>query len=266
MEMRKLIGIATIIGFSLSSCVNKGTEASKEANDKYLCGAYADYRALTDEDIKVFESTYNYEVKLTPQSVATQVVAGTNYKFICTDESDNEVKVVIFKPLPNQGKAKVSDIETIYGQENSEFVAVIAQIMYNDIMSIYYSGEDGQQYAFHKYASTKLQELIDDVNDAIAKGEIESMAYGWDCDPWIMAQDWNHPSAKILRVHDLSDKNCMVDVLIRDGEEKSDTKNITITFVKENNQWKVDDFASSESGANTFAKMLKEDYESNKNK
>lgn len=55
--------------------------------------------------------TYTHKSKLTPQSVATQVVAGTNYKFICTDDSENVVKVVIFKPLPDQGEPKVLSIE-----------------------------------------------------------------------------------------------------------------------------------------------------------
>ena len=251
---------------SLFSCTNKGAEAYTASNKKYLCGAYAGNRALTEEDIQVFKSAYNYKLKMTPQSVSTQVVAGTNYKFICTDESDNVVEVMIFKPLPNQGKAKVSSIKTVSGQDTPEIVATIVQIMYDDIMSMYYSGEEGQEFAFSKYASTKLQKLLYEVENAINKGDVEPIIYGWDCDPWIMAQDWSHPIATVVRVHALSDKNCMADVVIRDGDEKSEPTNLTITLVKEEDQWKVDDFASLESDINTFAKMLKEDYESAKSK
>lgn len=284
-----IVGIATTIVLSFTSCANKGTRAKSGSNNKYLCGAYADYRELTDEDIQIFESAYNYDMKLTPQGVATQIVAGTNFKFICKDESANDsasrtkcgihsdisegrpvmgaandIKVVIFKPLPTQGKAKVVGIETVSGQDTPKFVAVSTQIMYEDIMAMYYSGDAGQRYAFSKYASTMLQSLLDDVDDAIAKGEIEPMVYGWDCDPWIMTQDWNHPIARIEKVHDFSDKSCKVDVVISDGEEKGDATNITLILVKENKRWKVDDFASSKSGINTFVKMLKEDYESAK--
>lgn len=260
--MKKIIiAIATAIGINLTSCANKGTQAGIEDNNKYLCGAYSDYRVLTDEDVQLFESAYTYKAKLTPQSVTSQVVAGTNFKFICTDESGNDVMVVVFKPLPNQGEAKVTSIETVSGQDTQDIVTAIVQNMYDDIMSMYYTGDEGQEYAFNKYASSKLNKLIADVNAAITKGEIESMVYGWGCDPWIMAQDWSHPVAEVQKVHDLSKNQCLVDVVIRDGENNEYLSNITITLVKEKKSWKVDDFASSETGIKTFTTTLTEDYE-----
>lgn len=259
---RIIIGISTIIALGLHSCANRGTEASNGADNMYICGAYADYRALTDEDIEVFESAYNYGLQLTPQSVATQVVAGTNYKFICTDKAGNDVRVVIFQPLPNHGEPRVTGIETVSGQDTPGAVAVAAQIMYDDVMSMYDSGGEGRDNAFRRYASSKLLNLVDEVDDAIAKGDIDPIIYGWDCDPWIMAQDWSHPTAKVVKVYDLSDNGCMVDVAIMDGEVEGDATNITVALVKENGMWKVDDFALSASDADTFATMLKDDYES----
>lgn len=149
-------------------------------------------------------------------------------------------------------------------QESPDNVMTIAQSMYNDVMSMYYSGDNAQENAFGKYASTKLQNLLDEVSDAISKEEIEPMIYGWDCDPWIVAQDWIHPTAKVAQVKALADDSFTVDVVISDDEMNSEATNVTITLVKENDQWKVDDFASPESGIDTFAKKLKDDFESAK--
>lgn len=107
-----IIGIVAAIVLGVSSCAQRATGTRSDAN-RYMCGAYTGYRALTDEDVRIFDATYNNELKLKPQSVATQVVAGLNYRFICTDESGNDIKVVIFKPLPNQGEARVVSVETV---------------------------------------------------------------------------------------------------------------------------------------------------------
>lgn len=60
-------------------------------------------------------------VSYTPESVATQVVAGTNYRFICTAKTATpgpetyEAEIIVFQPLPGQGEA-----------ENREDHAVVA--------------------------------------------------------------------------------------------------------------------------------------------
>lgn len=64
------------------------------------CGGYTDYRAVADEDIALFADVYDAEPSLTPYAVATQVVAGTNYRFLCRDAAEEEYVVTIFVPLP----------------------------------------------------------------------------------------------------------------------------------------------------------------------
>lgn len=64
------------------------------------CGGYTDYHALADEDVALFANVYNAEPALTPYAVATQVVAGTNYRFLCRDAAKQEYVVTIFVPLP----------------------------------------------------------------------------------------------------------------------------------------------------------------------
>ena len=121
--MKYLLTIASIACLCITSCANKNVETNNESENQYMVGAYADYRSLNNEDRQLFESTYSHKAKLTPQSVATQVVAGTNYKYICTNDSDKVIKVVIFKPLPNQGEPKVSSIEPV-----TEYDDIIASV------------------------------------------------------------------------------------------------------------------------------------------
>jgi flavodoxin len=81
--------------------------------DEMLMGGFTDQRALTAEDSAVFAAAtkdYAY-LKLAPLSVATQVVAGTNYLFVCTTSGFNrpptETLVKIFKPLPGRGEPEL---------------------------------------------------------------------------------------------------------------------------------------------------------------
>lgn len=85
--------------------------------DEMLMGGFSDQRALTAEDSAVFAAAtkdYAY-LKLAPLSVATQVVAGTNYLFVCTTSGFNrpptETMVKIFKPLPGRGEPELIVME-----------------------------------------------------------------------------------------------------------------------------------------------------------
>jgi len=90
-------------------------EAGK--TDEMLMGGYSEQRPLTAEDSTVFAAAtkdYAY-LKLAPLSVATQVVAGMNYLFLCTTSGFNrpptETLVKIFKPLPGRGEPELIVME-----------------------------------------------------------------------------------------------------------------------------------------------------------
>ena len=85
--------------------------------DEMLMGGFSEQRPLTAEDSAVFATAtkdYAY-LKLAPLSVATQVVAGTNYLFVCTTSGFNrpptETMVKIFKPLPGRGEPELIVME-----------------------------------------------------------------------------------------------------------------------------------------------------------
>ena len=85
--------------------------------DEMLMGGFSEQRPLTAEDSTVFAAAtkdYAY-LKLAPLSVATQVVAGMNYLFLCTTSGFNrpptETLVKIFKPLPGRGEPELIVME-----------------------------------------------------------------------------------------------------------------------------------------------------------
>lgn len=83
------------------------TISSRE--DEEMVGAYSEMRLLTSEDSTVFaEATADYAyLNLVPKSVMSQVVAGTNYVFLCEMKGPDgilaEARVLIFEPLPGHG-------------------------------------------------------------------------------------------------------------------------------------------------------------------
>lgn len=99
------------LALSIISCIIFVSCASCKTNDdKHLCGGYTQYRTLDEEDMKLFEATYKGEITLEPFEVATQVVAGTNYRFRCRDSKRKVYVVVIFQPLPGHGEAEMVSV------------------------------------------------------------------------------------------------------------------------------------------------------------
>ncbi len=87
------------------AAVNKAVSSVVENREEKVppvVGGYTDYRELSDEDKALFAKAYRGDVKLTPQSVATQVVAGLKYKFVCKDENGKECMVTIFQNLSGE--------------------------------------------------------------------------------------------------------------------------------------------------------------------
>lgn len=91
-------------------------------------GAYTAQREVTNEDLEIFDEAMQglVGVRYTPRTVATQVVNGTNYKFICeavaaTNPSQTyRAEVVIYKPLPATGeKALLMSITRIENQNET---------------------------------------------------------------------------------------------------------------------------------------------------
>lgn len=84
---------------------------NREEKVPQIVGGYTDYRELSDEDKALFAKAYKGDVKLIPQSVATQVVAGLKYRFVCKDQGGKEYMVTIFQNL--SGETEVMSVSPL---------------------------------------------------------------------------------------------------------------------------------------------------------
>lgn len=89
--------------------------ADSSGTGSRLCGGYTGGRAPSDEELDMFRTVAGGDgVVYTPISVSTQVVAGTNYRFLCNfreGKTEGRCTVTIWKPLHGQGDARVISIE-----------------------------------------------------------------------------------------------------------------------------------------------------------
>ena len=85
--------------------------------EEQLVGGFSEQRPLAAEDSAVFvEATKDYAyLGLKPLSVSTQVVAGTNYLFVCEMKAFGgpavQTNVKIFRPLPGKGDPELIVVE-----------------------------------------------------------------------------------------------------------------------------------------------------------
>ena len=117
--------LAFVLTVNLSGC---GSDSSSESGDvesssselvsssatNAIVGSYSGYRELTEDDEVFFvEVVKEYEKELfNPERVSTQVVAGINYRFLCSmkdGEVTSKVIVTIYKPL--SGDPKITSVE-----------------------------------------------------------------------------------------------------------------------------------------------------------
>lgn len=94
---------SSVRGDSHCTCKNCVETNKKKHSGTQVVGGYTKQRNLTKEDKQIFKKTYKGKDKLTPLSVSTQVVNGTNYRFVCKDKHGRYVTVVIYKSLSHQG-------------------------------------------------------------------------------------------------------------------------------------------------------------------
>lgn len=110
--------IAALAAMLLTACGSPEKRTEKQQEKTILCGSYTGQRPLEASDRELFRraTAGMTGVSYTPESVATQVVAGTNYRFICTAKAATpgpetyEAEIIVFQPLPGQGEAKIAKI------------------------------------------------------------------------------------------------------------------------------------------------------------
>ena len=118
--MKKIIILA--VAAAMAFIAVAGLTGCGKEKDEPVAGGYTEDRAITDEDMEIFEKALDglTGVSYEPTLVATQVVAGINYRFTATatmiipDAEPYEVYIYIFKPL--EGDPELTEIVNI-GEE-----------------------------------------------------------------------------------------------------------------------------------------------------
>lgn len=199
-------------------------EALQDNISRFMTGAYTGYREMTLEENTIFLDAYKAADKLHPWTVSTQVVAGINYRYACTDENGEEYVVTIYKPLPNQGEPRVTGVEPRLARENAE-----------SYYEAYFDGlKDDKHLDKSLFFSTELNRLLDSAFEDVY--EIPENFPDWDL--FLLAQDWDDPSYEILSVNGNS-KEAEVAVKVRNfGIEKLNT----LRLVREGDCYLIDNF------------------------
>ena len=110
--------IAILAAILLTACGGPAKRTEKQQEKTILCGGYTQQRPLEASERELFRQVTAdmTGVSYTPESVGTQVVAGTNYRFVCKAKTVTpnpetyRAEVIVFKPLPGQGEAKITKI------------------------------------------------------------------------------------------------------------------------------------------------------------
>ena len=106
----------------LGSCQQARQLFSKSEEQVGVVGGYSESHNLSDEELAIFQqATSNLQgVEYKPMNVATQIVAGVNYRFLCkarrVEQGGKKGKryyatIVVHKPLAGRGDLKILSIE-----------------------------------------------------------------------------------------------------------------------------------------------------------
>ena len=110
-----ILFLAAVLSCVCVSCDQIFNPSPKEA----VVGGYSEQRKLSDEERALFDSVAAEiaGVKYEPINVATQIVAGVNYRFLCKGKEQERcgkkfyAVIVVHKPLPNAGEPRIISIE-----------------------------------------------------------------------------------------------------------------------------------------------------------
>lgn len=108
----------------LTACGGPARKAGKteENHEKtMMTGGYTDPRQPDAKELELFRQVTAglTGVEYTPENVATQVVAGLNYRFVCKastvtpDPETYRAEIIVYQPLPGRGEARITGIKRL---------------------------------------------------------------------------------------------------------------------------------------------------------
>ena len=116
--LTSLIVLLSALSLGFTSC-EKLREIGFGKEQQGVVGGYSAPHNLSDEELAIFEQATSglQGVEYKPMNVATQIVAGVNYRFLCKGKEQERggkkfyAVIVVHKPLPNAGEPRIISIE-----------------------------------------------------------------------------------------------------------------------------------------------------------
>lgn len=115
------VALIALAAATLASCGGPAKRTENREERTVLCGGFTDLRTPTEQEKELFRTVTAglVGVSYTPEQVSTQIVAGTNYRFVCKAVSATlpaetyQAEVVVYQPLPGQGEARITGIKRL---------------------------------------------------------------------------------------------------------------------------------------------------------
>lgn len=101
---KQLLQVVGLLGLG-AGLMFAGCQRAVQVEAAQLCGGFTPMRQVSAEEAALFQQATRGTAAegLVPEAVATQVVAGTNYRFRARQADGARFEVRIFEPLPCHG-------------------------------------------------------------------------------------------------------------------------------------------------------------------
>lgn len=108
MNSKHLLKGIVLATLALCACACEPAKPT-EVKEARLVGAYDSWKTPDSEALAVFKAATEGTdyAALVPEKFSTQVVAGTNFRFLCGDQI-----VTIFRPLPGRGEPEITSVKS----------------------------------------------------------------------------------------------------------------------------------------------------------
>lgn len=116
------ISLLLLLLCAFTSCEKVQELISESKTEQQVVGGYTKPHSLSDQEQEIFQraTTSLHGVEYKPMNVATQIVAGVNYRFLCKAWRLNEkgkrdkryyATIVVHKPLAADAELQILSIE-----------------------------------------------------------------------------------------------------------------------------------------------------------
>ncbi len=124
-----------------------------------------------------------------------------------------------------------------------EYIKTRLQLIYALVFNTIETGRTSLSDYFFSEEFRALNRTADELTPAGETGY-------YDYDPWLQAQNCDHPKAKVCNVHDITENSAIADVIVYPFGQNTDSKGISVRVALryENGDWFISNFNDDRAG------------------